>query len=648
MVVVYHIFIGRVSGGVDIFLLISAFFMTLSFVRKFDDGRPLAIGRYWLHTFKRLLPVAIGTIGITLFALVKWFPEWAYWAYRGEALASVFYLENWQLAANQADYYAAGDSLASPFQHFWSLSVQGQVFLAWPLIFALTALICRKTGRRPVRVLAWVFGSIFVASLVFSIYLTHANQQLAYFHTSARAWEFALGSLLALAIPFVRPVKWRRVALGWIGFAGMISCGAVLDVQGVFPGWIALWPLGSAAAIMAAGQSGSPLGVDRILSWRPVQRLGDSAYALYLVHWPILATFRAVTDQIHVPPLAGLVLIAGSIALAITLTKLVDEPLRRWKWSEATNRRMAIVVAGWLCIGAVPSGIWINYDSQRLRAETEQARMQFVRNNPGAQSLMSDFVYEGEPGAPVLPKVGELNRQWVSFPEQCSARFAPQNDLGAGECWQTPTAFLPSLTVVVVGNSHTQQLLGTLQPIAAERNWQLVILHSPGCSFGLGGPEPCQQTSAAFSQYLLDVNPDVVITLATRTEVENAAGERVPDGFAQVIDPLLDAGISVVGLRDTPRFASAPVDCFARANESLDECSVPLEQMQASANPARAWDERPGFSNVDLSDLYCPKDECPVVIGNVLVWMDHDHLTQDYASTMAVPARNRIVTAVEG
>ncbi|MBD2764401.1 acyltransferase, partial [Kocuria sp. cx-455] len=142
LVVVYHVFLGRVSGGVDIFLLISAFFMTLSFVRKIESGRPLAIGRYWLHTFKRLLPLATVVILVTI-GVLSVFPESSVAQFRREALASVFYVENWSLAASSVDYYAADHSTASPFQHFWSLSVQGQVFLVWPLIFGFAWLLRR-------------------------------------------------------------------------------------------------------------------------------------------------------------------------------------------------------------------------------------------------------------------------------------------------------------------------------------------------------------------------------------------------------------------------------------------------------------------------------------------------------------------------
>ena len=647
MVVVYHVFIGRVSGGVDIFLLISAFFMTLSFVRKSEDGRPLAIGRYWLHTFKRLLPLAAATILLTSIALGLWYPEWAVWAYRGDGLAALFYVENWQLAAVQADYYAADESLASPFQHFWSLSVQGQVFLIWPLIFGLAWLICRKMGWRPVRVLAVLFGLLFAGSLAYSVYITKADQQHAYFDTGARLWEFAFGSLLALAIPFVRSPKWTRVTLGWVGLAGMILCGIVLDVQGVFPGWIALWPLGSAAAIMIAGSSGSALGVDRFLSWSPVQRLGDSAYALYLVHWPILTTYRAVTGQLDVALVPGALLVLSSIGLAVVLTRFIDEPLRRWRWAEATTKHMAAVVAFIVMVTATAVGGWISFETSRLRQETEQARADFERNNPGARSLMDDFVYQGDPGAPVLPEVGELDDQWMRLSEACSGRFAPIEDMGPGYCWQTPTIFLPSRTVVVVGSSHAQQLLAALLPIAEERNWQLVALLQPGCSFGIGGPDPCPQTSAAFLRYLLEVGPDVVVTMATRTEVGSADGEHAPLGFDDVVAPLLDQDIAVVGIRDTPRFETSPVDCWTRQRDSRESCTVPTSELLAPVSPAEAWDDRLGYRNLDLTDLYCPDDECPVVIGNVLVWMDHDHLTKDYASTMAAPARDRVIAAVE-
>ncbi|WP_257879691.1 acyltransferase family protein [Kocuria flava] len=301
LVVVYHVFLDRVSGGVDIFLLISAFFLTLSFVRKLEAGRPLALGRYWLHVFKRLLPLAVLTILVTLVLVALFYPEFDVARWRSQALASVFYVENWALAVAQVDYYAVDDSGSSPFQHFWSLSVQGQVFLLWPVIFAAAAVVCRRFRWRPVPVLAVAFGAVFVGSLVFSVVRTAGDQAFTYFDTRARLWEFALGSLLALAVPYLNPAKGLRVVLGWAGLVSMVLVGVLVDVQGAFPGWIALWPLLSAAAVIVAGSSGSRWGVDRVLASGPLVRLGDAAYALYLVHWPLLITYLVVRDR----PVAG-------------------------------------------------------------------------------------------------------------------------------------------------------------------------------------------------------------------------------------------------------------------------------------------------------------------------------------------------------
>lgn len=648
MVVVYHVFIGRVSGGVDIFLLISAFFMTLSFVRKLEGERPLALGRYWLHTFKRLLPLAAATILVTSLLLAVFYPEGSVWAFRRDGLASIFYVENWHLAQEQADYYATDRSLSSPFQHFWSLSMQGQVFLLWPLIFLFASWIKKRFDIRPVKTLAVTFSVIFAVSLSYSIYATGADQAFAYFDTRARLWEFALGSLLALAIPFIKVPKAGRLALGWAGFVSMLSVGILIDVQGVFPGWIALWPLVSAAAIMAVGQSGSRFGIDRLLSWGPIVRLGDSAYALYLVHWPLLITYMVIRDRPEAGPRSGVVLVVASVALAVTLTRLIDEPLRRWHWAESTTKHMAIIVVTSVALASVPVGGWLIWDTNRVRIESEQAREQFTRNNPGAQSLMPDFVYEGDADATILPRVGELDTQWFGLEEDCTGRYATDIDLTPGWCKQSPMVTFPSKTVVVVGNSHSAQMMAAILPIAEEQNWQLVSLLQPGCNFTVVEYlDQCTPANEAFNRYVLDLHPDAVILHSTRSDV-SADGENLVPGIAETIDELIDEGISVTGIRDNPRTEDDRVECYTKHLDNPDACTVPESDLLKPINPAEELDNRSGYTNLDFTDLICPDGQCPVVIGNVLMWLDPGHLSSDYITTMVEPARDRIVSAVEG
>ena len=302
MVVAYHVWLGRVSGGVDIFLLISAFLLTLSFVRKAESGQSFRLLAHWLHLFKRLLPAAVVVILGVLAGTWLILPQGRWPQVLDQAWASLFYHQNWLLADLSVDYYAQDHAGASPLQHFWSLSIQGQVFILWPLIFAGAAALLDSLSRIPGlekvtyrSLLAVVFGAVFVLSLAYSIDQTATNQAYAYFDTRARLWEFALGSLLALGLPYLKPGRVLRVLLGWAGLAGMVSCGLLLTVDRSFPGYVALWPTLSAAAIIAAGQSGSRFGVDRLLSSRPAVALGDNSYALYLWHWPVLVLALAAT-----------------------------------------------------------------------------------------------------------------------------------------------------------------------------------------------------------------------------------------------------------------------------------------------------------------------------------------------------------------
>ena len=148
MVVTYHVWLGRVSGGVDIFLLISAFLLTLSFVRKVENGRPLRLVSHWLHLFTRLIPAAVVVILGVLAGTWLVIPQSRWPDVLNEAWASLLYRQNWLLADTAVDYYAQDHAGASPLQHFWSLSIQGQVFILWPLIFAAAALVWRLLRPR--------------------------------------------------------------------------------------------------------------------------------------------------------------------------------------------------------------------------------------------------------------------------------------------------------------------------------------------------------------------------------------------------------------------------------------------------------------------------------------------------------------------
>ncbi|MEX3599638.1 acyltransferase family protein [Kocuria carniphila] len=630
LVVIYHVFVGRVSGGVDIFLLISAFFMTLSFVRKIEGGRRLDIPRYWLHIFRRLLPLASLIIVGTLVLLALFYPDTSIRDFRWQGLASVFYLQNWELASASVDYYAADHSTASPFQHFWSLSVQGQVFLLWPLIFGFAWWVRRRTRISSVPVLAVCFGLIFAASIAYSVVTTETQQAFAYFDTRARLWEFALGSLIALAIPYLNPPRIVRIILGWVGIVSMVSVGVLVDVQGAFPGWIALWPLLSAAAIIVAGNTGSPFGFDRFLSWWPVVKLGDAAYALYLVHWPLLITYLVIRDRPMAGWRSGIVLVVLSVVLAIIVTHKVENPIRRWQWPELSQRRSGAVIAVCVATVVVPTVLWMQTESVRAQRLVDNA----YRNNPGAVALEPGFNFRGDPRTPALPLPEDLpaNDAWIG--ESCPGDIA-LDPAYANACHEFVPNDSPDKTVLLVGNSHTQHWLPALEPMAETNNWRVIIYSQLGCFYTVAEEQPaesCKGWLNGADQAVDVIDPDLMFVQGTFTSVN---GEQSKPGFEQRMRELDALGIPVVGIRDVPRFPGPLANCAIDKGTDHPDC-YRGHAMLGTPDPQRALAaELPHFESMDMTDLVCPDQQCRPTVGNVYVYFDDDHLSEMYAHTLA-------------
>ena len=644
MVVTYHIWFGRVSGGVDIFLLISAFLLTLSFVRKLEAGRALDLGRYWLHMFKRLLPAVVVVLLGILAATALFVPRSRWSEILSQTWSSLFYFQNWALAANSVDYYATDQSIASPLQHFWSLSVQGQVFILWPLLFALAAVIAKAAKIRIRRAVLLVFGSVFVASLTFSIYETYTNQVHAYFDTRTRLWEFAFGTLLVLALPYLKLPQPVRVAAGWIGLAAMLSGGFILDVQGQFPGYVALWPLVAAALIILAGQTESPFGADRLLTWKPLIRLGDMSYALYLWHWPVLIIYLIWRGREEVGPVGGTAIIALSLVLAYLTTRFVERPLRSLAWAEKKKRRAAVVIAICVVLVATPVAAW----QGGLKLQADRLAADAVRNNPGAAVLLPGYVDESDPGAPIIPLLSSLAQEWGNLDSDCSAlEDGPTNAL-LGDCSTTLSTSYDK-TILVLGDSHSQQWLNPLKRIGQDNGYRIITTLKGGCKFGdpsAGQGQECAAFNAAALDYALELNPDLVFVVGTDAHPTEPNDPIVP-GLADAAERLYEAGVQVAAVRDNPRFEFNMVSCVETYGPDADECRVPVDQkLSGPVELRRQFDSVPEISLIDMTDFICPDGTCRPVVGNALVYMDHNHLTSTYAESMSSVLQERLRQAV--
>jgi len=637
LVVVYHIWFDRVSGGVDVFFLITGFLIVGGLYRAAGRGG-IDLLATWRRQLSRLLPAITVVLGTGIAAGAFLLPESRWLPTVRETVASLLFVQNWELANNAVDY-AAMNNAASMVQHFWSLSIQGQFYLVAPLLVAGVAVAARRDGADLHARLTGTLVVVGGASLAYSVYLTLVNQPLAYFHSLTRLWEFALGGLLALWISRIedRPelTPPARAALGWFGVVALVSCGVLLQVDRAFPGWAALWPTLAAAMVLVAGRSGHPLGVDRLLSGPVLRRIGDISFPLYLWHWPILVLTLVYTGADRLGAAAGTAVIAASFVLAWLTHRFVEQPIA------ALDVRRALRTGGALALVVLlGAGAWYGVAAARSSVEVDIGSP----THPGAAALTAGVQYAGlgeEPGSEVAlaPSLVQAGDDW-SYRRGtwlCDPIERPEVHL----CTiPAPGPEPAERRIAVVGDSHAQQYVASLMPVAAERNWEIIGMFRGACPFSTTAESEwaengCAEWNAEVAEELAEQQPDAVVTLATR-EVRPGLTEVTPQGFVDAWKKMDDAGVAVVAVRDNPRPPFFVPECVGREGRHAEACGMPREDVYAPLPPyALLPDVPPNVSFVDTAPAICEPDFCPSEIGNVLVYMDDNHLTATYAESMA-------------
>ncbi|MQA61085.1 MAG: acyltransferase family protein [Actinophytocola sp.] len=643
LVVCYHVWLGRISGGVDVFFVITGFLITGQLHRAITRGG-IRFGPLWGRIIKRLFPAALTVLAGVILAGYLFLPQHRWFSTIEHVFASALYFENWQLAAESTDYFAQQNSASLP-QHFWSLSIQGQFYLLMPIVVALVAFVARKAGwglRSPLLV---TMTLLFAGSLAYSVWLTATNQPLAYFHSLTRVWEFMLGGLLALSINHLVLPRGLRILLGWLGVAGLVCCGLLLQVGTVFPGYAALWPTMAAVLVLLAGATESRLGADRWLSSRPLEFLGDISYSLYLWHWPVLLMYLTVRHQEEVGLKGGAVIIVASFVLAIATYYLIEEPARRSRfglkrtWGGYAFGAVLLVPVLLLTQG------W-QLHSERLA--TAGAVAAGDPNYPGAMAIdggAADMAaYDAEPA----PSLINLPYEWNKFSDRECEMSRRGHKM---KICKTTNGATAKKRIVVVGDSHAQLYTGALDPLVEPNDWQAYSIIRGGCPFSTDSElikesQACVDYNAALVEELREIDPDAVVTMASY-QVSKGRTERTPEGFVAQWRKLASAGIPVVAFRDNPRYDFEPSACADDLGARSPRCSGVRAELYPEVP---SYERIPGVPGnvrfVDLSDYFCDGPTCPPIIGNVRVYMDDNHITQTYMNTLAPVMERELTTAL--
>ena len=656
----FHIWPDLLTGGyvgVDVFFVISGYLITSHLLAK-PPRAGADLVAFWARRIHRLLPAALTVLVVTAVAtrLVAPSTQWAGTA--KEIIASAFYVENWMLASSSVDYLAEGEA-PSPVQHYWSLSIEEQFYLLWPLLMLLAFCIADRSRLRSTTVARTVIGGMVVVSLAVSVWQTVASPASAYFITPTRMWELAVGGLVATTTSLASSSRLRALAapLAWAGLVAVVAAGVTYTAETPFPGYTALLPvLGTAAVIWAGTQSAaSPTG---LLRARPVQWLGDVSYSVYLWHWPLVVLLPYVSGG-RLGILDQLTIVAVTLALA-GLTKTYIEDRYRHPRPGARLRRSYVAAAAGMALIAAVGSAQIAESNHRADEAAGQLASALEGNDP---CLGAGALYRGPQECPVDPAAELVPAVELAGDDKSDAYEDGCFTNGPYEDRNSCTYGSGETRVALVGNSHAGHWLPALQVLAEKNDWTITTFLVSSCAVSDArqafAVESTSDACLEYGQWVQEQTSgdrfDLVITserqaVAVAGETLATSKPKAVAGYVSYLRRWAEDGTKVLVIKD-PTFPGIDIpDCLAENPDDHASCSAPRAEwiIDDPLVAAVAEVDSPLVTSVSFDDLVCGPTTCGGAIGGVVAYFDNSHLSATYVTTMAPFMEKPILTALAG
>jgi peptidoglycan/LPS O-acetylase OafA/YrhL len=621
--------------------------------------------RFYWNRVRRIVPAASVVLLCTYVAALFVFLPFRANQVGVDALFAFIFMSNWWFAAEQTDYFAAGDAV-SPIQHYWSLSIEEQFYFVWPaLIFVVGLIVARKawSHARRMRLAAAVMACVVAVSLGWALYETATSPTWAYFNTFARVWELGVGALLATTIGALARIP--AAAKPWLSWAGLglIAAALVLITEGSvgFPAPWALLPVAGAALVIASGVGGEP--AQPFLRNRASVYLGNISYSLYLVHWPVIVILGALMPH---GAYFYLTAVALTFGLAIGSYHFVENPLRYSDWRKARStiheihrRRYHLqrssrdaTVAVLACLAVALTG----YALQPAVSATE-VPAPVAAPSPGAPMA---------PGGPALgPLASALQQQitaalsatqwpqlnpsmesgiketWPPEINRCADTAPP----GEQDCtWGSPTA---PTRIVIVGDSVAMHYANSLRELAQNSGDQIQVHVEAmgGCPFTddpmFTSDPKLVEACPARRQHAVDyinTNKPTVLIISNQYVPYHRSGEAPEmtpdewfDSVHRMVEKVRASTTKIVWLSAPPMDknikdcygtrSSSPADCISRVTNRW--LSMAATEQRLAESVGGVWmDSRPWFCNTD--------GLCPSFVGSTPTKHDSVHSTRSY------------------
>jgi peptidoglycan/LPS O-acetylase OafA/YrhL len=651
LVVLYHADVPGVWGGyvgVDVFFVISGYLITGQLVAEAVKAGRISLTQFYLKRVRRLLPSAVVVIVVTLLVARVFAPPLFSLSLSVDGIFAGLYVLNYRLAAEGINYQNAG-AAPSAFQHFWSLGVEEQFYVFWPLLIITAMVLTRRWWRD---LLPALFLTVIAVSLYISEFLLASDAPMSYFSVQSRAWEFGVGALLSLASGLL--ARLRPAVRGLLLCAGLgliVFTGVFYNAATQFPGVHAVAPVAATTLVIAAG-CGTPLRAEALLGNRLMQWLGQMSYPWYLWHWPVLILAPYIWPRLTFSWPANLGLCAFSLALAAATYYGLEIPLRRPKfrravWATAGVALMAVVVTVGAVIDSNISTMFAATTPHIAAAPVASAKSQFGIGpiaNPFASKLAS---------GPVSPSILKAVSDTPAYPADCivpyGATTSPTCLIGTdGALTNSPVT---SNRVVLLGDSHAGEWYPDVFGVAHVFGWDTEVLNKEGCPLASitvenaasDGPfSECNQWRTNMFQRLLGEPRPKIIFIAS-LNYYTADTSYLATGWKETIQALKAIGAPIVYLHDTPYPNYDVPTCVSGALSDWAKCSFsravafhtdPLMSGTAASHGLAA--------RVNVDQYLCPTAQarCPAVLAGTLLYRDNSHVTNT-AMSMLEPLVDR-------
>ena len=668
--VICHHVIGTPTGGfagVDVFFVISGFLITGILLREHDSTGRISLRSFYANRMRRILPAAVTVLAVTAALGYVLFNQARALSTAWDAVSSLFFVANWRFTAVGTDYFSAS-APASAVQHYWSLSVEEQFYLAWPvLLIGVLALVARRTrggGRRAVAVLA---GGIVLVSFGYALWETTTSPTVAYFSTFSRAWELGVGAVLAAAVPVLsRMPAALRVILGWAGLAGIVVAFVVLDDALPFPGpWAAL-PVAATALVIAAGVGGTQRHLVPLTN--PVSVfLGNISYSLYLWHFPVLIFLGLLLPGDSVT--STLLILGATLVLSVVSYFLIEQPLhrspwlrggrpaadRRLTWSSwrAANSTQFILSSTALFVIVVVIAVSVQVSDRPMGSASSEPVPAYTQPDVDpAVALQADLAAAAAATAwpdDLSPSLDDVMRT-TSNTNPARACFDVGNTPSVDRCtWGDSDA--PN-RMYLVGDSEALSYAPAFKAMAeaSAGQWQITTIGLYGCRFtavtvaneGAGVMDACPQRKSDVAAAIVADAPQLVVVanafalgqdtnrspLSVTALVDSAATEAASYNAAGRIVYLAAPPLGAE-LGQCYSAVSSPQDCTGTVGQTWREFAA------ATAASAAAT----GDHFIDSLPFSCAADRCPAFAGTVPTKYDTVHLTTAYAERISPAIR---------